>query len=235
MAEKTLGQNLYEQWIATEGRTRLNFESGRQLKAITSVAELRELCASEHSAAFPDDATPQEMLDAWLTYAPAKSDADSVATLLEGEGCVFVIAVPLVVLGYAIGSVFRMFGLDVRRYFRSRPRSLPCLSFLSLLVAGSLLLVLRTDWPLSFFLVACVVTGIVIGLDSRTAWENAAGFVGIIALFVSLYSAAIYGTSPWWVAGFAIAIGTGYGATRSPSEFTAKRPKQIVKRARESQ
>jgi hypothetical protein len=85
MTEQTLGGTLYEAWIAKEGRQRLNFEPDRQpkavTKAVTNVAEPRELCANEHSAAFADDTTPQETIDAWLTYAPAQSDANSLKDL----------------------------------------------------------------------------------------------------------------------------------------------------------
>jgi hypothetical protein len=226
MTEQTLGGTLYEAWIAKEGRARLDFKAGRRRKAITNIDELRALCTSEHSAAFADDATPLEMVDAWLTFAPAKSDADSVKELFAGEGCVFAFAVPFVLIGYAIGSIFRMFGMDVRNYFRARPSLLPCWSFLPSFAAGGLLPAFQTDWPLALLLVSCVATGIIIGLDSRTLWENAAAFVGVIALFVGIYSAVLYETSPWWAGGFAIAVGTGYGATRSPGEFTAKRPKK---------
>jgi len=139
MASATLGETLYAEWIAREGRTRLTYDAGNRLKAVTSIAELRELCTGENSAAFDDDATPMEMIDAWLTVAPAKSDADSVGELLLGgglEGCgIIVLFAPLVLSGYVIGSCFRGLGINLQSYFQSRPRFLPDVSYLSLPVA----------------------------------------------------------------------------------------------------
>ena len=236
MTSKTLGETLYDEWIAKEGRVRLTYESGKQLKAVTSVAELAELCTNENSVAFLDDATPMEMIDAWLTLAPAQSDAGSVGELAVAggpEGCIFIIlGAPFVLCGYLFGSIFRILGVDMRGYIQSRPHMLPCFSYVPTLIAGLLLLTSQPDWAMGILLIPAVAAGIIIGLDSRTRFENVAAFAGTLAFFAGAYFAVRLGASFWWIVGFTVAIGTGYGATRSPAEFMAKRPKRVIRHDR---
>ena len=234
MVDQTLGQSVHDEYIAKHGRSKLTYAAAQELKSVTTIEELRQLCTTDVSALFPDDATPEEMIEAWLTYAPATSDAEELSSIgaTSIEGCVILLlAFPLLAAGLGVGAVVRMAGIDLHVIFGRSRRTLRLVNLVLTISSAGLVVALKVDWPMGLAIPAFILSGVCVGFQDRTAWDvTIAAFSILAGLVACIWAVKYFDASFLWVGGLVCSIGFGYGLVRTPRDFFAKRTRRVLSR-----